>query len=201
MTNIITELRYVVGNHHAEVAAAQAEMDKFQSDFAGYYSQDVFARKMQGYTAKRDAAIDAGNAAIRETVNAFLDEIKHLDALDGAKLTDDVKLLESPVKLNKNDLEQMFDRAKADNNRTMLELIMRRTMRDGIDIERVFYSAKDIEAGVRTLANYAYSALPVGVYHDMVWENDEKFRTIIPNALRDLYGIQNPYRYQIGSEG
>ena len=201
MTNIITELRNTVNTHHANILAAQAEADAFQRECAGFYSQSVFASKMQEYTAKRDAAISAGNAAIRETVNAFLDEIKNIDALDGAKLTDDVKLLESPVKLNKDDLEQMFDRAKADNNRTMLELIMRRTMRDGIDIERVFYSAKDIEAGVRTLANYAYSALPVGVYHDMVWENDEKFRTIIPNALRDLYGIQKPYRYQIGSEG
>lgn len=45
MTNIITELRSTVNTHHANVAAAQAEADKFQRDFANYYAQDVFARK------------------------------------------------------------------------------------------------------------------------------------------------------------
>lgn len=201
MTNIITELRNTVNTHNAAIVAAQAKADEFQRKFAGYYSQSVFASEMQEYTAKCDAAISAGNAAIRETVNAFLDEIKGMDALDGAKLTDDVKLLESPVKLNKNDLEQMFDRAKADNNRTMLELIMRRTMRDGIDIERVFYTAKDIEDATRTMEAYAYSALPGGIYYNMIWGNDEKFNAIIPDALRDLYGMPTPYRYTTNSNG
>lgn len=201
MTNIITELRSTVNTHHANVAAAQAEADKFQRDFANYYAQDVFARKMQEYTGKRDAAISAGNAAIKATVSAFLDEIKNIDALDGGKLTDDVKLLESPIKLNKTDLETMFDRAKADGNRTMLTLIMRRSLRDSIAIDRVFYTAQDIEAGVRALENYAYNALPGGIYYDMIWENDEKFRTIIPDALRDLYGIEKPYRYETSTRG
>lgn len=199
MTNIITELRNTVNTHHAAVVAAQAEVDKFQRDWAGYYSPDVFASKMSEYTAKRDAALSAGNAAIRETVNAFLAEIKQMDALDGAKLTDDVKLLESPVKLNKNDLEKMFDRAKADNNRTMLELITRRTLRDGIDIERVFYTAKDIEDATRSLAGYAYDSIPVGWVFDMVWNNDKNFNTVIPAALRDLYGMPKPYRYTTNS--
>lgn len=201
MTNIITELRNTVNTHHAAVVAAQAEVDKFQRDWAGYYSPDVFASKMSEYTAKRDAALSAGNAAIRETVNAFLAEIKQMDALDGAKLTDDVKLLESPVKLNKNDLENMFDRAKADNNRTMLELIMRRDMRDGIKIERVFYTVKDIEDATRRLENYAYNSLPGGFLYDMIWSNDEKFNTVIPDALRDLYGMPKPYRYSQNSNG
>lgn len=201
MTNIINELKNTVNTHHATVAAAQAEADKFQRDFANYYAQDVFARKMQEYTGKCDAAIRAGNVAIKATTNAFLDEIRNIDALDGGKLTDDVKLLESPVKLNKTDLETMFDRAKADGNRTMLTLIMRRSLRDGIVIDRVFYTAQDIEAGVRALESYAYNALPGGIYYDMIWENDEKFRTIIPDALRDLYGIEKPYRYETSTRG
>ena len=134
-------------------------------------------------------------------MSAFLDEIKSIDALDGGKLTDDVQLLESPVKLNKTDLETMFDRAKADGNRTMLTLIMRRSLRDSIAIDRIFYTAQDIEAGVRALENYAYNALPGGIYYDMIWENDEKFRTIIPDALRDLYGIEKPYRYETSTRG
>ena len=201
MTNIINELKNTVNTHHATVAAAQAEADKFQRDFANYYAQDVFARKMQEYNGKRDAATRAGNAAIKATTSAFLDEIRNIDALDGGKLTDDVKLLESPVKLNKTDLETMFDRAKADGNRTMLTLIMRRSLRDGIVIDRVFYTAQDIEAGVRALESYAYNALPGGIYFDMIWANDEKFRTIIPDALRDLYGIEKPYRYETSTRG
>ena len=196
MTNIINALRNTVNTHHAAIAAAQAEVDSFQRDYNNYYVQDVFARKLGEIIEKRDAAIRAGNAAIKATVSAFLDEIKNIDALDGGKLTDDVKLLESPIKLSKNDLEAMFDRAKADDNRTMLMLIVRRSLQDHVVIDRVFYTAQDIEAGVRTMENYAYCALPGGVYYDVVWDNDEKFRTIIPAALRDLYGIEKPYRYE-----
>lgn len=196
MTNIINALRNTVNTHHAAIAAAQAEADSFQRDYNNYYVQDVFARKLGEITEKRDAAIRAGNAAVKATVSAFLDEIENIDALDGGKLTDDVKLLESPIKLNKTDLEAMFDRAKADDNRTMLMLIMRRSLQDHVVIDRVFYTAQDIEAGVRTMENYAYNALPGGVYYDVVWNNDEKFRAIIPAALRDLYGIEKPYRYE-----
>ena len=196
MTNIINALRNTVNTHHAAIAAAQAEADSFQRDYNNYYVQDVFARKLGEITEKRDAAIREGNAAVKATVSAFLDEIKNIDALDGGKLTDDVKLLESPIKLNKTDLEAMFDRAKADDNRTMLMLIMRRSLQDHVVIDRVFYTAQDIEAGVRTMENYAYNALPGGVYYDVVWNNDEKFRAIIPAALRDLYGIEKPYRYE-----
>ena len=179
----------------------QNEIDKFHCNYASYYAPDVFTRKLGEYTEKRDVAISAGNAAIKATVSAFLDEIKNIDALDGGKLTDDVKLLESSVKLNKSDLEAMFDRAKVGNNRTMLTLVMRRSLRDGIAIDRIFYTVQDIEAGVRTLESYAYNALPGGVYYDMIWENDEKFRTIIPDALRDLYGIEKPYRYETSTRG
>lgn len=51
------------------------------------------------------------------------------------------------------------------------------------------------------LENYAYNALPGGIYYGMIWENDEKFRTIIPDALRDLYGIEKPYRYETSTRG
>lgn len=195
MKNIINDLKSIVNTHHAAIAAAQANADKFKNDFANYYTSDVFAGKMKEYTDKRDAAIREGNSAIRAAVNAFLEEVKNIDALDGNKLTGDVKLIESPVKLNKGDLEAMFDRAKADNNRTMLTLIMRRSMRDSIAIDRVFYTVQDIEAGAHTLENYAYNALPCGIYYDIVWSNNEKFNTIIPEALRDLYGMEELYRY------
>lgn len=195
MQNIIDDLRNTVNTHYAAISAAQAEADKFQHDNINVYTPDAFASKLKERTEKRDAAVRDGNAAIKATVSAFLDEIKNFDALDGSKLTDDVKLLESPVKLNKSDLENMFDRAKADGNRTMLTLIMRRSLRDGITINRVFYSAQDIEAAVHVLESYAYSALPGGIYYDMIWTNDEKFNAIIPDALRDLYGMEKPYRY------
>lgn len=201
MQNIIDDLRNTVNTHYAAISAAQAEADKFQRDNHNVYMPDAFASKLKEYTDKRDAAVRDGNAAIKATVSAFLNEIKNFDALDGSKLTDDVKLLESPVKLNKSDLENMFDRAKADGNRTMLTLIMRRSLRDGITIDRVFYSAQDIESAVHVLESYAYSALPGGIYYDMIWANDEKFKSIIPDALRDLYGIEKPYRYETSTRG
>lgn len=196
MTNIITELRNTVNNHHAAIEAAQADADKFQRDYSNFYSLDVFTEKLKEYTDKRDAAIRAGNAAIKNTVDTFLGEIKSIDALDGSQLNEgDVRLLESGVTLDKNDLELMYDKAKANGSRTMQQLVMRRSLHDGTVIDRVFYSAQDIEAAVHLLENYAYSALPGGVYYDMIWKNDKKFNAIIPDALRDLYGMEKPYRY------
>lgn len=200
MINIISELRSIVNTNHAAIVKAQNEAAEFQERYSKIYVQDAFNREMSAYTARTEAAVRDGNAAVKKAVDDFIDSIKDIDNLEGGKLTDDVKLLESPVKLNKADLTAMFDRAKADDNRTMMELIKRRCMRDGIVIERVFYAKTDIENAVKELAGYAYNSLPGGMYYDIIWSDDEKFRTIIPDALRDLYGIKKPYRYETSTQ-
>ncbi len=196
MTNLVSELKSTVRDYRISIQAAQDKCDDFAAKYAKIYQPDAFAKGMSELTAKRDAAIAEGNAAVKQLVDGWIASIADIDTLKGAEMTDDVKLIESPVKLTQEDLAGMFDRAKAAENRTMQQLVMRRALRDGINIERVFYTKEDYEAAAHALERYAYSALPGGVYYD-VWNTDEKLRKIVPDALRDLFGIEKPYQYDV----
>lgn len=195
MTNLVSELKSTVRDYRISIQAAQDKCDDFAAKYAKIYQPDAFAKGMSELTAKRDAAIADGNAAVKQLVNDWIASIADIDTLKGAEMTDDVKLIESPVKLTQEDLAAMFDRAKAAENRTMQQLVMRRALRDGINIERVFYTKEDYEAGAHTLESYAYSGLAGGMYYDIVWGTDAGVNKIVPDALRDLFGIKKPYQY------
>lgn len=195
MTNFVSELKSTVRDYRISIQAAQDKCDDFAAKYAKTYQHDVFAKEMGELTAKRDAAIAEGNAAVKQLVDDWIASIADIDTLKGAEMTDDVKLIESPVKLTKEDLVAMYDRAKAAENRTMQQLVMRRALRDGINIERVFYTKEDYETAAHTLESYAYSGLAGGMYYDIVWGTDAGVNKIVPDALRDLFGIKKPYQY------
>lgn len=184
-------------DYRISIQAAQDKCDDFAAKNAKIYQPDAFAKGMSELTAKRDAAIADGNAAVKQLVDDWIASIADIDTLKGAEMTDDVKLIESPVKLTQEDLAAMFDRAKAAENRTMQQLVMRRALRDGINIERVFYTKEDYESAAHTLERYAYSGITGGMYYDIVWSTDAGVDKIIPDALRDLFGMVKPYRYDV----
>lgn len=74
---------------------------------------------------------------------------------------------------------------------------MRRSLRDGINIGRVFYTKEDYESAAHTLESYAYSGITGGMYYDIVWGTDAGVDKIIPDALRDLFVMAKPYRYDV----
>lgn len=195
MTNLVSELKSTVRDYRISIQAAQDKCNDFAAKYSQIYQPDAFAKGMSELTAKRDAAIADGNAAVKQLVDDWIASIADIDTLKGAEMTDDVKLIESLVKLTQEDLAAMFDRAKAAENRTMQQLVMRRALRDGINIERVFYTKEDYESAAHTLEGYAYSGLPGGMYYDIVWSTDAGVDKIIPDALRDLFGMAKPYRY------
>ena len=103
-----------------------------------------YAEKFAPVKAKTDAEILAAHKAIKTTVDDFRKQIAERYILKGDELTSDARLLESGVELNKADLTRMFDAAKAANNHTMMELAWRRSLKDGIVIERPYFSEKDL---------------------------------------------------------
>ena len=196
MTDIIRKLKNIVTSYHNNIEALKTEAANFQRDYANVYLPDVFTSKLSEITAKKDAAIRDGNTAIKAAVDAFLDEIKDIDALDGTRLNEgDMKLLESGIALSQNDLEIMFDHARADKNRTMQQIILRRSQRDGITICRLYYTTAEIVEGVRLMENYAVSALTSDTYFNMIW-SDERINRVIPAPLLDLYNLEPRYRYE-----
>ena len=103
--------------------------------------------------------------------------------MKGDELTADAKLLESGVELNKADLTRMFDAAKAVNNHTMMELAWRRSLKDGIVIERPYFSEKDLNDAADMMERYANSALSDSAYFG-IWSAPGKLATITPAALK-----------------
>lgn len=197
MTNLVSELKSTVRDYRISIQAAQDKCNDFAAKYSQIYQPDAFTKGMSELTAKRDAAIADGNAAVKHLIDGWIASIADIDTLKGAEMTDDVKLIESPVKLTQEDLAGMFDRAKAAENRTMQQLVMRRALRDGINIERVFYTKEDYESAAHTLESYAYSGITGGMYYDIVWSTDAGVDKIIPDALRDLFGMVKPYRYDV----
>ena len=120
--------------------------------------------------------------------------------MKGDELTADAKLLESGVELNKADLTRMFDAAKAVNNHTMMELAWRRSLKDGIVIERPYFSEKDLNDAADMMERYANSALSESAYFS-IWSTPGKLATITPAAVHDWDGTESPYRYVTNSNG
>ena len=114
MTNLVSELKNTVRDYRISIQAAQDKCDDFAAKYSQIYQPDAFAKGMSELTAKRDAAIADGNAAVKQLVDGWIASIADIDTLKGAEMTDDVKLIESPVKLTQEDLAAMFDRAKAE---------------------------------------------------------------------------------------
>lgn len=198
--SFVNDLKNTVTSSRAAIAAAQEEVAAFERKWSSYYSPAVYAEKFAPVKAKTDAEILAAHKAIKATVDEFRKQIAERYILKGDELTADAKLLESGVELNKADLTRMFDAAKAVNNHTMMELAWRRSLKDGIVIERPYFSEKDLNDAADTLENYANSALSNKMYIDL-WNDPDKLTAITPAAVYDWDGTEAPYRYTTNSNG
>ncbi len=198
--SFVNDLKNTVTSSCAAIAAAQEEAAAFERKWSGYYSPTVYAEKFAPVKAKTDAEILAAHKAIKTTVDDFRKQIAERYILKGDELTADAKLLESGVELNKADLTRMFDAAKATNNHTMMELAWRRSLKDGIVIERPYFSEKDLNDAADMMERYANSALSDSAYFG-IWSAPGKLATITPAAVHDWDGTESPYRYVTNSNG
>ena len=198
--SFVNDLKNTVTSSRAAIAAAQEEAAAFERKWSGYYSPTAYAEKFAPVKAKTDAEILAAHKAIKTTVDDFRKQIAERYILKGDELTADAKLLESGVELNKADLTRMFDAAKAANNHTMMELAWRRSLKDGIVIERPYFSEKDLNDAANMMENYANSALSDSAYFG-IWSSPGKLATITPAAVHDWDGTESPYRYVSNSNG
>ena len=92
----------------------------------------------------------------------------------------------------------MFDQAKEAKNHTMMELVQRRAARDGIIIERPYFSEQDCMDAVSVMEKYARSALTSPGYVAL-WMDAEKRGKITPAALHDWNNTEAPYSYNTTS--
>lgn len=82
----------------------------------------------------------------------------------------------------------------------MMELAWRRSLKDGIVIERPYFSEKDLNDAADMMERYANSALSDSAYFG-IWSAPGKLATITPAAVHDWDGTESPYRYVTNSNG
>lgn len=196
----VYDLKNTITNSRAAIAAAQKEVKDFENKYSGAYMPAVYQEKFAPIKAKADAEILAARKAVKTTVDDFRKQVAEHFVMKGDELTPDSKLLESGAELSKADLTRMFDTAKSANNHTMMELAWRRSLKDGVTIERPYFSESDLNDAADKLESYANSALANDDYFG-IWNDPGKLATITPAAVHSWDGTEVPYRYKTSTNG
>lgn len=177
------DLRTTTNQYLAKIRAKDTELEKLNSN-KEKYADDYFKQCVDNIQKEKAEIIDKAKIMINLIINSYEESIQNIDDLDGTKLTADFKLLDGKIKLKKQDLEAMFDRAMTARNRTMLRLITEYSKEFNLPINRTYYTAWDKTQGANTLRYWALSAVSQGRYMEF-FTNDEYFNNSIPDAIRE----------------
>lgn len=180
----IKKVYQIVDNYRNAIATEQAEYAEWKKTNRGKYTNAYKEKKAAEFES---AIADARRQGITELNNAltlFIKEKKDADILDASKLTEDIKLLESNFMLPKETLQAIFD--KSDGNRTMQQLTISRAAKDGIMLERIFYTAQDIINAARDYSYWPCRAINEDLFYDSVWSKEELRDVGIPDELRGI---------------
>ena len=158
------------------------EIKDFESKYATIYSREHFQQERGKLEQERQQILNSAEMTLKDLADGFKDAVIGDDALEGARLTDDAKLLTGAFNLTAADLEAMFDRATKDKNRTMQRLIFEYAQNHQINFGRVYYTEKDRREAADTLLRYALNALVRPEYAALL-ADDAQFMRILPAAI------------------
>lgn len=179
-----SDLRSTTRRYMAMIAQHNKEISDFEKKYATYYSRDVYQQMRNELENAKRVTVEAARNAVQGIVDNYKTRVKDMDALNGAEVTEDVKLLSGSFKLTTADLEAMYDRAAAGNgNRTMERLISDYAKEHNIFIARTFYTANDKSQAADVMLKYAFNSFDRPEYADII-ENDKYFAQITPEAIK-----------------
>lgn len=159
------------------------EIKDFESKYATIYSREHFQQERSVLEQERAQILTSAEMTLKDLADGFKDAVIGDDALEGARLTDDAKLLTGAFNLTAADLEAMFDRATKDRNRTMQRLICEHARNHQVKgFGRVYYTEKDRREAADTLLRYALNALVRPEYAALL-ADDAQFMRILPAAI------------------
>lgn len=173
----------IVNNYRNAIATAQTEYAEWKKT-SDKYTNHYKAKKNAEFERAIADARRQGIAELNKALTLFITEQKDIDILDTAKLTEDTKLLESNFTLPKETLQAIFD--KNSGNRTMQQLAISRAVKDGILLERIFYTAQDIINAARDYSYWPCRAIKEDLFYDSVWSKEELRDLVIPDELRGI---------------
>jgi len=144
-------LRKVYANLKEGTAELHATMEEYnklvEKEKSGMYSREYLEKEVRPklVTAKRaiEEAKEAALSNARAIVRAYQDELRDKDNLHPEDITEDVKLLNAGIKLNKRDIEAILSRNQ--DNATMTQIALRYAEENKIDLGRTLYIGHQAE--------------------------------------------------------
>lgn len=177
----VNSLRTITLKHLADLAEVDKELEAYNRE-KSCYSDEYFKARVAPLKSKRSEVVDAGKRSIKELLSQYREDVVSRYTPNGDELTTDAAVLTSGMKLDKTDLERIFD--KHPGNVTMQRLVSEYASQHGVkDFSRAFFSEQDRITAAEKLALYAEGAL------DAPWRasfitNDAYFDKIQTDAIR-----------------
>lgn len=177
------KIRETALQYAALIRKKDQEIKDFENKYAAIYSPEHFQQERGKLEQERAQVLKSAEMTLNDLADGFKDSLTGDDALEGARLTDDAKLLTGAFNLTAADLEAMFDRATKDRNRTMQRLICEHARNHQVKgFGRVYYTEKDRREAADTLLRYALNALVRPEYAALL-ADDAQFMRILPAAI------------------
>ncbi len=177
------KIRSTALEYAALIRKKDQEIKDFEGKYAAIYSREHFQQERGKLEQERQQILTSAEMTLKDLAEGFRDAVIGDDALEGARLTDDAKLLTGAFNLTAADLEAMFDRATKDKNRTMQRLIFEYVQSHQVKgFGRVYYTEKDRREAADTLLRYALNALVRPEYAALL-ADDARFMKVVPAAI------------------
>ena len=177
----VNSLRTITLKHLGDLAEIDKELEAYNRE-KDCYSDEYFKARIAPLKSKRSDIVDAGKRSIKELLSQYREDVVSRYTPNGDELTTDAAVLTSGMKLDKTDLERIFD--KHTGNCTMQRLVSEYASQHGVkDFSRAFFSEQDRITAAEKLALYAEGAL------DDPWRasfitDDKYFDKIQTDAIR-----------------
>lgn len=148
MENIVETIYNTMDSHIDEIGKAIAERDALEEKIkSNRYTPEVMKSEMypkrDELRRKVESLCDTAFKDAKDHIAKYRADVADSNRLDPSQLTDDVKLLQPGIKLTPADIQGMIKRNE--NNRTMLQIILRYAEENDIDTGGTLYVGGQVE--------------------------------------------------------
>lgn len=170
-TDFYGDVKDVVLSERKALNDLQAQLDEVEKDifsnnkkYTPQYIRDELHPKRKSLQRQIEDRKALAHDRIQRMCDDYIAELRDEDELDPSKLTDDVRLLNSGVKMTSRDIKAMLKRNS--DNRTMLQVILRYADEHNIETDGTYYTGNNM-----TIRNVA--SIPVVADSCIKWHGSE----------------------------
>ena len=138
VSNYVMNERKALADLHEQLKAVEHDIFSNDKRFTPKYIREELYPKRNAIKKQIEARKAKAHDSIQQMCDSYIAELRDEDELDPTKLTDDVRLLNSGVKMTSRDIKAMLKRNS--DNRTMLQVILRYADEHNIETGGTYYA-------------------------------------------------------------